>query len=123
MPQGLPLVLVVEVHVILALDMQTVLRGAGMRAAIAASPEEARACIARQMPAVAVVNLSLRGDLDGLDLASELTARGVTVVLASAYAREELPQPLPEVAAYLRKPVAPDHLVAAVRAALANTAP
>jgi len=117
MSQSAPLVLVVEDQLILALHMQWALETAGMRAAITASPEETRARIGREMPAVAVVDLNLRGHLDGLELASELIAGGVNVVIASAYAREELGRSVPA-AAYLRKPVASEDLVAAVRAAL-----
>lgn len=120
MPARKPFVLVVEDSLILALGMKAIVERLAVDVEIASSPEEAIRVVKRKRPAVAIVDLTLRKELDGLDLAKKLVGRGIKAIVCTAYAQEDLSANLPGIAAYLRKPVEADVLLPVVQAALAE---
>lgn len=120
MPTASPLVLIVEDHLLIGLVMKDEVERMGLRTAFAASVEETHTLLPKETPKVALVDLTLREELDGLELARTLITRGVRVVICSSYDRRSLRDEPPGVQAYLRKPFAPEQLATAVQAALAD---
>jgi len=115
-------ILIVEDDFLVASAMEDALRDAGLQVAgIAASADEALALAAAEKPALAVMDVRLRGGRDGIDAALELFARhGVRVVFATAHqtpdarARAAPANPL----AWVPKPYASATLVDIVRRAV-----
>ena len=112
-----PLILIVEDHFLLAAGMQALLEDVGLRTTMAASIEQALALIDVELPALAVVDLTLRREFDGMIVAKELSARGAKVIICTAYDGEFIPDLA--VASYLRKPIQAEKLLAAIKSALA----
>ncbi|NEX94784.1 response regulator [Caulobacter sp. 17J65-9] len=115
-------VLVVEDEALVALTMETVLEDAGFEVAdtVVSGQAAIDACDA-QTPAVVLMDINLKGPMDGIEAARLVRERcGVQVVFVTgqgdAATRERAMAGGP--AGYLRKPFTPEALVAAVRAAL-----
>lgn len=101
------------------------LTAAGFQPLFAADAASARACLARERPDLVVLDLGLP-DMDGLDLAPELLARGgfpLLIVSARAGANERAAGLELGADDYLGKPFEPRELIARVRALLRRNAP
>lgn len=117
-----PRILIVEDDFLVATEMEVALSDAGFAiAGVAASGEDAVALAARQDPDLAVVDIRLAGDRDGVDTALELSrAHGVHCIFATAHsdpdtrARAQAAAPL----GWLQKPYTMASLVLEVRDAL-----
>ena len=74
-------------------------------------------------PDVAVVDIQLQGDIDGIETAKELISRyGIGVVFVTAFSDKSIRTAAAELrpAAFLLKPFQPTDLVNAIRTALAE---
>ncbi len=114
-------ILVVEDEPFIALDIDEVLRAAGLTAEIRSSRSDALRWLERSSPAAAVLDLHLR-DGDGLAIALILQARGVPVIFCSGGDPSDLPNDF-KVAAWVGKPFVDRELVAAVRLAITDRDP
>jgi light-regulated signal transduction histidine kinase (bacteriophytochrome) len=119
-------VLIVEDESIVASDLQQTLRDLGYDAfAVAASAEEALACAAERRPDVVLMDVRIKGPLDGIETARLLQERfDVAVVYLTAHADEttieNASQTEPQ--GYLLKPVKAAELRSAIGLALHNHA-
>jgi CheY-like chemotaxis protein len=117
-------VLVIEDEAVVALFLSDTLSDLNYAVcAVAASGREGLALAAEHRPALAVVDMRLKGDLDGLDTARELNARfGIPSILLSGDpdalrgVRRRGVSPL----AVLHKPYTPEQLEAALADAFAQ---
>ncbi len=120
-PREAPRILIVEDDYLNALQMEEALSRAGFNiAGVASSADEALQLAAAQRPALAVMDIRLMGNRDGIDAALELFARhGIRCVFATAHhtadtrARATPAKPL----AWLAKPYTMSSLVDVVRRA------
>jgi DNA-binding response OmpR family regulator len=117
-------VLVIEDDALIASQMQTALDEAGFQVVgVAATGEEALQFASRQSPALAIVDIRLAGDRDGVDTALELLrSHGVRCIFASAYADRETRRRADAAAplGWLQKPFTMGSLTAMVRRAAAE---
>ncbi len=118
---GVASVLVVEDNYLVALETKDILESAGYAVpVVAASGKEALASAAAHPPALALVDVSLTGDLDGIETAIQLLALGVRTIFATGHAKPEIvargqdANPI----AWLFKPYADRELMRAVAEAL-----
>lgn len=117
-----PRILVVEDDYFVALDLEGGLREAGMEVlGPVPTAEEALALAKAEHPLLAVMDIRLAGEKDGIDVAIELyRTLGIRCIFASAHAdpphrqRAAAAEPL----AWVQKPYTIGALVAAVRQAL-----
>ncbi|MBE7183797.1 MAG: response regulator [Methylobacterium mesophilicum] len=113
-------VLIVEDQTIVALDVQDIVEGAGFKVVgHATSPEEALKLAAKAKPQIAIVDMSLNGEADGLGVARTLGQRHRIPVLfltgSDAYivrANSMEIEPL----GYVLKPYQPEDILAPLRA-------
>ncbi len=120
-------VLVVEDEYLVALSLEDALEELGYQCSgIAGTPEEAIAVAQSERPAIALVDIGLRGGGDGVRLAKELRERfEIAVVFLSGSndpetrRRAEVAQPR----GFLSKPCTDDELGVALRSALAEPPP
>jgi len=122
-PAGPPAgILIVEDERVVARDLQQSLQGMGYDAfAVASSSDEALACVARRTPDLALVDVRIKGDVDGIDTALAMRDRfDVPVVFLTAHADDATVQraarstPL----GYLVKPIRAAELKSAVEISL-----
>ncbi len=121
-PESRPCILLVEDDFLVGMEMETGLEEAGYEVAgIAATAEEAIALAAQRRPALAVMDIRLAGDRDGVDAALEIfRTLGIRSIFASAHgdvqtrARAEAARPL----GWVAKPYRVETLLKAVEAAL-----
>jgi len=117
-----PRILIVEDDVLVASEMEVTLSDAGFEiVGIAASAKEALLLASAESPVLAVMDIRIAGDRDGIDTALELfRAHGIRCIFASAHSdrdsrlRAEPAAPL----GWLQKPYSMASLTAMVRAAL-----
>jgi CheY-like chemotaxis protein len=113
------LVLVVEDEFLIARDLELLLRRNGWGVlGPAATVDQALRLLAGQTPAVALLDVDLRGELV-TPVAAALRARGVPFVLVSAYDRPDLLAPALAGAPSLGKPADERRLLAALAQAVA----
>jgi CheY-like chemotaxis protein len=111
-------VLVVEDSWHVAQALKTLLEELGMSVAgPAATLEEAERLLAEREPAVAIVDINLKGEM-AYGLIDRLNALGVRVVVISGYAVPQLARD--KVAAILQKPFSAKSLLAVLRQAAAG---
>jgi CheY-like chemotaxis protein len=109
-----PLVLVAEDEFLLALELGLLLEGHGYRVLGPASTvAEALRLLAAETPDVAVLDVNLRGETV-TPVAEALRASGVSFLLASAYDRSDLADPVLAAAVNLGKPTSDRRLLAAL---------
>jgi CheY-like chemotaxis protein len=109
-----PLVLVAEDEFLLALELGLLLEGHGYRVLGPASTvAEALRLLAAETPDVAVLDVNLRGETV-TPVAEALRASGVPFLLASAYDRSDLADPVLAAAVNLGKPTSDRRLLAAL---------
>ena len=115
-------VLIVEDESIVANDLQQMLEGLGYRAsAIASSSEEAVARATEERPDIVVMDVRIRGRMDGIKTAQLLIGRfGVPVVYLTGHADEATLERAKQTRpyGYLLKPVRPHALRGALEIAL-----
>lgn len=117
-----PCILLVEDDFLVGMEMETGLEQAGYEVAgIAATAEEAVALAGQRRPALAVMDIRLAGDRDGVDAALEIfRTLGIRSIFASAHgdaqvrARAAAAQPL----GWVAKPYRVETLLKAVEKAL-----
>lgn len=87
-------VLIVEDEVLTAMYMQLMLKNAGYEVVgLETTGEEALRNAADSSPDIALVDVNLQGDVDGLEVAAKLRARyGVPSLFVTAYSPDELKQ-------------------------------
>lgn len=112
--------LVVEDDYFVGLTIENALVDAGHEVvAVAATGEQAIAAVA-QRPELALMDIRLAGEMDGIEAATELRRRGIPSLFATAHSdpetrrRGEAARP----AGWITKPFSNSELVAAVEAAL-----
>lgn len=117
-----PYVMIVEGNFILADAVRAALAGRGYRVTLVGSARAALTLAQREAPDLAVVDLSVRDGLPGVEAARELRALGVAVIVCTAFdgaaAKKWIDMLQP--ASVLRKPVISAHLLEAVVGALAS---
>jgi diguanylate cyclase (GGDEF)-like protein len=117
-----PRVLVVEDERIVALELQNMLRDMGCDAyATAAAGADALALASAEAPDVALMDIRLKGSMDGIDTAMQLRAlHDVEIVFLTAHADESTIERArgAEPAGYLLKPITAPALKAAVALSL-----
>jgi adenylate cyclase len=115
-------VLIVEDESIVANDLQQMLEGLGYRAtAIASSSEEAVARAAEERPDIVLMDVRIRGRVDGVKTAQLLAARfGVPIVYLTGHADEATLERAKQTRpyGYVLKPVRPHALRGALEIAL-----
>lgn len=84
---------------------------------------EAFALCEREQPAVALIDISLEGMIDGIFLGEQLAERGVAVIYLTGRFERALREGRPHAAALLAKPCRSDELIATLNAALAAHQP
>lgn len=117
-------ILVVEDDFLVAMEMESALGEAGFEVAgVASSGEDAIELARRERPRLAVMDIRLAGDRDGIDTALQLfTEQGIRCVFATAHhdeqARRRAAPAVP--LGWLHKPYTMSSLVGMVRSALAE---
>lgn len=115
-------VLIVEDERVIAKDLALTVEGMGyVVVGSAATGEDALACCARQLPDIVLMDIRIKGELDGIDTAQQLLDRyGLPVIYLTAHADgtsiERAKRTLPH--AYLLKPVRVGELQGAIEIAL-----
>src|SRR5262245_31851946 len=122
MPDSAAPVLIVEDERIVARDLQRTLLGFGYDAfAIAASCEEAISRASEKRPAVVLMDIRIKGELDGIATARILRERFATaVVYLTSHSDPDTLQraTATEPSGYLQKPVRPAELRSAIEISL-----
>lgn len=115
-------ILIVEDESIFAVDLQQTLREMGYDAfAVAASAEQALAIVAQRAPSLILMDIRIRGEIDGIDTAALLRERFlVPIVFLTAHADAATLERAKATAphGYLVKPVRNDELRTAIEMAL-----
>lgn len=116
-----PDILVVEDEAIIAEDLRTTLQGLGYVVAnTAASAEEALQSVAERRPDLALLDIRIKGEIDGISTADRLRELGIPVIFLTSYSdestlqRARAAQPF----GYLLKPFDERTLRAAIEMAL-----
>jgi DNA-binding NarL/FixJ family response regulator len=121
-PANAPRILLVEDDYFVALDAEYALRGAGfIVVGTAATAEEAIALAEKETLSLAVMDIRLAGERDGIDAAVELYRRcGVRSIFATAHADQEMRRraAAAEPLGWLPKPYTTESLAEVVRQAL-----
>lgn len=114
-------ILVIEDDLLIAMQIETTLTEAGFDVVgLAATSEEAIALAGKDRPDLAVIDIRLAGNRDGVDTALELfRSQGIRCIFASAYSDSEARQRAAPAAplGWLQKPYSMASLTALVRAA------
>jgi CheY-like chemotaxis protein len=115
-------ILIVEDELIVALDLQNRLRRQGyIIPATAVSGEQAVQLAEKTQPDLILMDIGLKGQLDGIEAAEQIRTRfGMPVVFLTAFADFGTMQRAQAImsAAFISKPFADDELLNAVNAAL-----
>jgi two-component system, response regulator PdtaR len=123
-PDGRERILVVEDDFLVAMQMESALVEAGFEVAgIAATSEDAIELAVSERPHLAVMDIRLAGDRDGIDTALQLfSEQGIRCIFATAHHDEQSRRrAAPAVPlGWLRKPYTMVSLVGMVRSALAE---
>jgi two-component system, response regulator PdtaR len=110
-------ILVIEDDLLIATQIETTLTEAGFEVVSLATGEEAIELAAKDPPDLAVVDIRLAGDRDGVDTALELfRSHGIRCIFASAYSDDEARQRAAPAAPFgwLQKPYTMASLTATV---------
>jgi PAS domain S-box-containing protein len=117
-------VLVVEDEALVASHLEACLKGFGYGVRCASSGEEALELACRAAPHLALMDIRLAGDLDGIQTAVELRRLGIPSIFLTAYADEEILERAKkaEPLGYLVKPFRERELRATLEMALRRAA-
>jgi DNA-binding NarL/FixJ family response regulator len=117
-------ILIVEDEVIVSLDMKTILEGMGVAVTgIARSVDDALASIAANPPHLVLLDISLEGEFEGVDLARVINERwSIPVLFISGHLSDQAVKGLDELntAGYIVKPFYPINLREAVESAISG---
>ncbi len=117
-------ILIVEDEVIVSLDMKTILEGMGVAVTgIARSVDDALASIAANPPHLVLLDISLEGEFEGVDLARVINERwSIPVLFISGHLSDQAVKGLDELntAGYIVKPFYPINLREAVKSAISG---
>jgi CheY-like chemotaxis protein len=117
-------ILIVEDETIVSLDIQSILEGMGIAVTgIARTVEEALASIAADIPHLILLDISLNGEFEGVELARTIDRRwGIPVLFISGHLSDQAVRGLDElnVVGYIVKPFYPINLREAVEAAIGS---
>lgn len=103
-------VLLVEDQLVIALDVENMLKDFGVAAVhTAATSSEALSVLAKVQPDIAVLDINL-GSSTSIPIAEELRARGIPFVFATGYGDSAMIPPSLADAGILRKPYSADLL-------------
>jgi DNA-binding NarL/FixJ family response regulator len=126
-PTAAPRILVVEDDYFVAIDLEGGLRAAGMQVlGPVPTAEEALALAKAERPVLAVMDIRLAGDKDGIEAALELYRElGIRCIFASAHVEPPYRQRAAAAAplGWVQKPYTIGAVVAAVKKALPEVAP
>ena len=115
-------VLIVEDEVIVSLDIQTILKDMGIAVTgIAHTVEQALASIAGERPDLVLLDISLDGEFEGVELARTIDRRwGIPVVFISGHLGDKAVKGLDELntLGYIVKPFYPINLRETVESAI-----
>ena len=115
-------VLIVEDEVIVSLDIQTILKDMGIAVTgIAHTVEQALASIAGERPDLVLLDISLDGEFEGVELARTIDRRwGIPVVFISGHLGDQAVKGLDELntLGYIVKPFYPINLRETVESAI-----
>jgi CheY-like chemotaxis protein len=116
-------ILIVEDEFLLAMELEALLEGRGcMVLGPVATIDRALAVLDDQRPAVAILDLNLKGERS-TPVAAALQTRGVPFVLLTGYTRAQSSEPELEGAPRLDKPVHSKELVSVLAQVLGATSP
>jgi DNA-binding response OmpR family regulator len=114
-------VLIVEDNYFVGLTIENALIDAGYQIlGVVASGEEALELARAESPHLVLMDIRLAGEMDGIEAAIALRARGITCLMASAHSDEAMKRRAAgaQPAGWLVKPFSNAELVATVKAAL-----
>ena len=115
-------ILIVEDESIVSLDMQSILQGMGIAVTgIARTVDEALASIAAEPPHLILLDISLNGEFEGVELARTIDRRwGIPVVFISGHLGHQAVKGVDELntLGYIVKPFYPVNLRETVEAAI-----
>jgi CheY-like chemotaxis protein len=115
-------ILIVEDEVIVSLDIQTILKDMGIVVTgVAHTVDQALASITTERPHLVLLDISLNGEFEGVELARTIDRRwGLPVVFISGHLSDQAVKGLDELNAlgYIVKPFYPINLREAVESAL-----
>jgi CheY-like chemotaxis protein len=115
-------ILIVEDEAIVSLDIQSILQGMGIAVTgVARTVEEALASIAADAPHLILLDISLNGEFEGVELARTIDQRwGIPVVFISGHLSDQAVKGLDELntLGFIVKPFYPINLREAVEAAI-----
>lgn len=115
-------ILIVEDETIVSLDMQAIVEGMGIAVTgIARSVDEALSCIAAEPPDLVLLDISLAGEFEGVELARTIDSRwGIPVVFISGHLGHQAVKGLDELntLGYIVKPFYPVNLRETLEAAI-----
>jgi CheY-like chemotaxis protein len=115
-------ILIVEDEVIVSLDIQTILKDMGIVVTgVAHTVDQALASITTERPHLVLLDISLNGEFEGVELARTIDRRwGLPVVFISGHLSDQAVKGLEELNAlgYIVKPFYPINLREAVESAL-----
>ena len=84
-------ILIVEDDFVIANDLQLILEKAGyIVCGIAISLKEAREILKKEKPTLALLDIHLKGELDGIELARELKEQNIGFIYLSAYSNQDI---------------------------------
>ncbi len=119
---GRPLILIVEDEIIIAMEIQVRLESAGFAVCgLASSGEKAIALAREKNPDLVLMDITLKGPLDGLETAGRIQAeKDIPVIFLSATDDEAVLRRIREarLGLSLAKPFKESDLIAAVRVSL-----
>lgn len=119
---GRPLILIVEDEIIIAMEIQVRLESAGFAVCgLASSGEKAIALAREKNPDLVLMDITLKGPLDGLETAGRIQAeKSIPVIFLSATDDEAVLRRIREarLGFSLAKPFKESDLIAAVRVSL-----
>lgn len=116
-------VLIVEDEEFLALDLEARLQGLGLEVLARADNGSSALEIAEQhQPDLALLDVMILGDMDGVETGRRLAARGIPVIYLTAFPRVDVIERAAETGPYgfLTKPVQTVELLASITVALAK---
>lgn len=115
-------ILIVEDEVIVSLDIQTILKDMGIAVTgVAHTVDEALASISQEQPHLVLLDISLNGEFEGVELARTINQRwGIPVVFISGHLGDKAVKGLDELntLGYIVKPFYPINLRETVESAV-----
>ena len=109
-------VLIVEDEVLVAMDLEDIVNGAG-HTVIGIAPDRSSVSALVQVPEIALVDLNLRDGATGAEIARRLSSTGVTTVIFITANPAQIGEPPEGSLGYVQKPFSPEAIVSALELA------